>query len=268
MADVLEERGTGLVYVDAFVGTRADERYDEARPEFVWPMPDHHPRQALLACPFGCTVMWRRDVHGALGLFDEGLEMVGDYAFFLRVALARGAFHLARPLTLYHVDPGSLSQRDTDGRVHELARFLPLLRRTVDMAVLYPFLASDSGPAARSAAHTDLANWLLDPWGIPGPQEAEFHYRRAMEWVGSRPYLLWNLSAALRAQGRGDEAEASRALAVRGNPSLGEREGVLRVAHAGVDALPPVRFYRYVSVEEYERMWVLGRPSSQALSGG
>ncbi len=265
MAQLLERESVGLAYVDALVTSNPNERFEAHNAKTVWCLPPFNLRQALLTCPYGCTVMWRRDVHASLGLFDEAFTIAGDYEFFLRVSLAHGAAHLARPLSLYHESAGSVSHRDPARLDRELARFLPRLRRWTCIERIYPSL--ERGAATRSpsdgsdivregctapedfaSAHLDFGNLLLDPRLRGSAPDAEFHYRRALELAGPRPAILWNVAQALRLQGRIEEADATRAVAVRRNPSLEglPPQSLIGVRHPVLNRMPPVVYETWV----------------------
>ena len=64
-----------------------------------------------------CAPMWRRDLHEALGTFDETFCSAGDWEFWIRCAAAGKRFHkLPEPLIAYYLNPDGLSTSvDTPG---------------------------------------------------------------------------------------------------------------------------------------------------------
>jgi teichuronic acid biosynthesis glycosyltransferase TuaG len=60
-------------------------------------------RAFQLCCPInGCTVMFRRDLLGRVGFFDEKLRFTQDYDYWIRVLLTGATIHfLDEPLTQY-----------------------------------------------------------------------------------------------------------------------------------------------------------------------
>src|SRR5690606_21791837 len=110
----------------------------------VWVCPEYNLRQALVDCPFGCVVMWRRSLHGEIGYFDPALKVAGDYEFFLRAAMARGARHLRQALCLYYQSENNLSFRSQVDVDAEVNGFMRPHRRNTPLEAVYPFLSDTS----------------------------------------------------------------------------------------------------------------------------
>jgi glycosyltransferase involved in cell wall biosynthesis len=253
MADALDRTPVGLVYTDALLTSGENETFARNGATRVWKLPDFSIRQALADCPFGCLVMWRKELHDKVGDFDPTFRIAGDYEFFLRAALASGARHLDQALCLYFESSKNLSYGDQDAVNREVNSFLPRYRRDVPLAAIYPFLHSDSSPAALAAARVDLASLFLHPLARVGAAEAEHHLRAAQAAVGKAPEISGNLFVALVEQQRFEEAKdilvdlecnhpqhAARIVA-----DLGAKPPVrtlFRLAHPGLTALAPVAF--------------------------
>lgn len=72
-------------------------------------------RAFQLCCPInGCTIMFRRDLLGRIGFFNEKLKYTQDYEYWIRVLLTGTTIHfLDEPLTLYrwHSQMGTMLYR-------------------------------------------------------------------------------------------------------------------------------------------------------------
>jgi len=253
MARTLEQHDVGLVYVDALMTTVANENSVHNSAGKIWLLPDFNIRQALLDCPFGCQVMWRRAVHEQVGMFDASYKRAGDYEFFLRVALNAGAMHLPEVLALYHESPDNLSYQAPDEVIEEVNRFIGPYRRQLPLEIIYPFLQQDSSPSARAAALVDFANNLM---GISGflfsdTQLAETLYRQAHVILPHEVDILGNLVAACIVNGNTAEAGSlmqsaapsprllyyHNMLADRTVPEL----GLARLEHPGLNSMQAVK---------------------------
>ncbi|GEM_PF-336284 len=208
MAHVLETHNVGLVYVDAFMTTTANETFDFHSANKMWLLPDFNVRQALLDCPFGCQVMWKAAVHNDVGMFDPSYKRAGDYEFFLRVGLKTGALHLPEVLALYHESPNNLSYQSPEDVIREVNRFIGAYRRQLPLESIYPYLQHDSSPVAMAAALVDFANYLMGIGGFlfTDSQLAEELYRQASEILPGDADILGNLIVACIANGKNTEA--------------------------------------------------------------
>ena len=253
MACTLDQHDVGLVYVDALMTTAANEDSANNSATKVWLLPDFSIRQALLDCPFGCQVMWRRSVHEHVGIFDASYKRAGDYEFFLRVALNSGAMHLPEVLALYHESPDNLSYQAPDEVIQEVNRFIGSYRRQLPLETIYPFLQHDSSPPARAASLVDFANNLM---GINGflfsdTRLAETLYRQAREILPHEVDILGNLIVACIVNGNIAEASSliqsaapsprliyyKNMLADKTVPEL----GLARLEHPGLNSMQAVK---------------------------
>jgi hypothetical protein len=267
MAGELDRTGLGLAYADCLITRGKNETYEANTADRVWALPDFSVRQALVDCPFGGLVMWRRDLHAELGLFDESYRNAGGYEFFLKASIAKGASHVGEALGLRYESAGTLSRRDPAAADAEVERFLKPARMGTALAKAYPFLAGDPSPEAEGHALADLGASFLLPGGRTGPAEAEALLRRAMERLGPLPQLRNNLALALALQGRHAEASDILADLVRREPGLASLIGsrgegplapkaIFSLDHAGVKALgrPKLADDMRVPLREYGDM--------------
>lgn len=252
--------GEALAYSDALITEVENETLSSHSAVMAWALPDFSPRQALADCPFGCCVMWRRDLHLSLGLFDESFRIAGDYEFFLKAALAGGAVHVREALCLYYESSRSLSYGDHGRTNQEVDRFLRPARRDADLAKLYPFLAADRSPAARAAAAIDFAALMLHPKSRQGAAEAEHHARHALESAGPlapamaclafAQFLQGNLEAAKDTMRRMAAVDAAAAAKVaRAIQSRTWEDADYRLDHPGLAAMGPVVYFADTRVE-------------------
>lgn len=218
MAHTLERYEVGLVYVDALMTTKENENFSFHSAGKAWLLPDFNIRQALLDCPFGCQVMWRRSVHEQVGMFDASYKRAGDYEFFLRAALKAGAIHLPETLTLYHESPNNLSYQAPDEVIQEVNRFIGTYRRQLPLEIIYPYLQHDSSPLARAAALVDFANNLMGTSGFlfTDTQLAEAFYHQALGILPRDADILGNLAVAFIVNGK--KAEARSLIQSASNP--------------------------------------------------
>ncbi len=81
-------------------------------------------RRLFWDCLPGPQPMWRRELHGRFGLFDESLASAGDYEFWLRISGEVSFLHVQQVLGLVYQSPETLSAKDCElsRREAELAR--------------------------------------------------------------------------------------------------------------------------------------------------
>jgi FkbM family methyltransferase len=260
MAGELDRHDVGLVYCDAYMTNRENETFEEHRPVKQWLLPDYNLRQGLIDCPFGCQVMWRKNIHRELGKFDPSFRCAGDYEFFLRVAMSRGAQHIAEIMTLYHESRSNLSFQ-IDEVIPEVQRFLPRLRRKIPLEQIYPFLTSDPSGTAKAAALVDFADYMM---GVAGFIFVDFElaedlYTDALALAPGQPDIIGNLVIAKVArEKRGEAFELLQQCQVQ-TPRLKHYLNLLKaggapglaVAHlqySGLRAMPPVKQLREILI--------------------
>lgn len=97
-----QRRKVGVVYFDVDVVDNLDGGFETAERigKFEWAEGDW---KRLLEIAFvGPCPVWRRSIHQDFGLFDETLQVAGDYEFWIRI-MKEGVrfFHLREPLAIY-----------------------------------------------------------------------------------------------------------------------------------------------------------------------
>lgn len=250
MAAALDASYAGLVYGDAILTGGENETWASNTATHSWFLPDFNVRQALTDCPFGCVVMWRRSLHDEIGYFDPAFKIAGDYEFFLKASILRGAIHLKEPLALYYESQKNLSYGNQPLVDKEVDSFLRPLRLSTPMETIYPFLRVEHTKIARLAAAMDYSAVLLHPLARRGPVEALTRLLEVLKEVGMVPELVNNLALILLVLGQKAEAQNLMRKTLAENPGisgtlgLGTPEGdwiptrMLRVHHDGLLAIP------------------------------
>jgi GT2 family glycosyltransferase len=73
-------------------------------------LPDPTLYSLLSFCLPHCAPLWRREIHGQVGYFDESFQSAGDWDFWLRCVSADLKFgYIRQPLGIYYLNPGGLS---------------------------------------------------------------------------------------------------------------------------------------------------------------
>jgi glycosyltransferase involved in cell wall biosynthesis len=261
MAQALEQNDVGLVYVDALITRGANETFNYHFAKKAWLLPDFNIRQAILDCPFGCQVMWRRSAHFDVGMFDASYKRAGDYEFFLRLAIRAGALHLPKILALYHESPNNLSYQAPEEVIQEVNRFIITYRRHLPLEFIYPYLQEDSSPTAQAAAMVDFANNLMGSKGFlfKDTAMAEMLYRGALEILPSNPDVIGNLIIACLLNNKGIDAISLIQSACCLTPRLAYyRDAFVHgktpvftltsIDYPGLSAMPPIKTARDIRV--------------------
>lgn len=114
MSDFLDkDPETALVYGDSYITHTPNETFNKnsshnKRLDF----PKYTHVNLLISCVCGPHPMWRRSVHGKIGLFDENYKICGDYEFWLRMADKYKITRIPGILGLYYKNPFGLSSAD------------------------------------------------------------------------------------------------------------------------------------------------------------
>ncbi|MCX5681430.1 MAG: hypothetical protein NT079_04030, partial [Candidatus Omnitrophica bacterium] len=80
----------------------------------VTPEPNASSALLLKGCFVGPQPMWRRSIHKSIGLFDESLDVVGDYEFWLRMSEKCKFKHINEYLGLYLHNHNSAEHRNPE----------------------------------------------------------------------------------------------------------------------------------------------------------
>ncbi len=220
MAQVLDARTEGVVYSDALLTHVENETFSQNTANVHWKLPDFNLRQALIDCPFGCQVMWRRTLHESVGSFDESYCVAGDYEFFLRASRKSGAYHISKPLALYFENEKNLSYVNAAKVTAEVNRILEYYRVNIPIEEIYPELENDKDKIFKATALADFANLLINSRARLGYKEAIIRYREAIEMGGPNPEILNNLGIALSLSGEIEEAISVFSRLDKSNPTI------------------------------------------------
>ncbi len=249
----------GVAYGDNLITRGENETWEANTAYEVAGRPDWSLRQALVYYVFGPQPMWRRDAHGAVGLFDASYEVAGDLDMHLRTARRFGAWHVQEVLGLYYEGEGIERSRGRQS-LEEAFRVLARRRREVRLEEVYPGLGRyPEDPVAWGAAWVDFALAVLQP-PFPDADLARSCLGEAARLLGSHPAVrhdmawlecLWGERErglaglrALAALGYGPSREALRHL------GAGRMPRPVRLSHPVVEELPPLK-----PVEAIRRPW-------------
>lgn len=119
MVNVLEHNeDVDLVYANLIVTNNENESFDKHVPiryvNCATPEPNALIALLLKGCFVGPQPMWRKSIHNSIGLFDESLEVVGDYEFWLRMSEKCQFQHINEYLGLYLNNPNSAERRNPE----------------------------------------------------------------------------------------------------------------------------------------------------------
>ena len=142
LADALDNHpDVQLVYGDSTVTTTpnaiwgADYAISTEAPypsgRLNWP--DFDPLTLLRHCYMGPSPMWRKALHGDVGLFDESYMIAGDYEMWLRMAANGLAMQrIDEVLGLFYWHPSQLGRRAAAQSGMESRRALLKYRETIE----------------------------------------------------------------------------------------------------------------------------------------
>lgn len=100
-----------------FLSTRESGVSMDASARFALPAFD--PRLLFRVCYFGAFPLWRRALHTQYGLFDESVDVVTDYEFWLRCVAGGARFqHVEELVGVYFENPNGVERR-SGGRCAE-----------------------------------------------------------------------------------------------------------------------------------------------------
>jgi glycosyltransferase involved in cell wall biosynthesis len=113
-----------LAYADSAVTIVPCQSFADAPRIAAFAWPEFDPRLLFRVNFVGPQPMWKRDLHGRYGLFDENFVTAGDYEFWLRIAKTESFVHISEILGLYLMSPDSVEHRNrgSDRDEAEIAR--------------------------------------------------------------------------------------------------------------------------------------------------
>ncbi len=108
-----------VVYADSYKTETANDNINSIsnKAEIHWM--DFDQDLLLFGCYIGPHPMWRKSLHQKFGYFDESLEVVGDYEFWLRISKHTKFYHLKETLGLYFYNPLSAEHKDNQTTNYE-----------------------------------------------------------------------------------------------------------------------------------------------------
>ena len=112
--------GAILAYGDSDVTPRENAIYADAPRAGRFHWPEYNAELLFRGNYIGPHPVWRRDVHGQYGYFDEELVVAGDYDFWLRMAATERFVHVAEPTGLYLNAPGSVEHANLERSAREV----------------------------------------------------------------------------------------------------------------------------------------------------
>jgi glycosyltransferase involved in cell wall biosynthesis len=124
MVKVLENDGdVDLVYANSIVTNNENESFDRNVPikhiNRIKPEPNATSALLLQGSFIGPQPMWRKSIHQRIGLFDESLDVAGDYDFWLRMSDKCNLHHIDEYLGLYLNNPDSAEHRNPERSFEE-----------------------------------------------------------------------------------------------------------------------------------------------------
>ena len=226
LAKALDDNpSAGFSYGDAMRSDKANERFSEIADREVYSSQNYFAPDLLLHQFFGHQAMWRRSLHGRVGLFEPRFKAAGDYDFFLRGALVSGGVRVADCL-------GALLRRSdsitfADGAMNREVAMVRKQFRTRE-TILRLFLREGmeiESEGAEEACLIELGNRALAYY----PQ-----------WRGGRPdadfeFAKFCYGLAMDGGARGPKSELGERIARRNANAVGILSGETDPDHGACD---------------------------------
>jgi glycosyltransferase involved in cell wall biosynthesis len=111
-----------LVYGDILFTNLENQTFEKHIRTGFSRRPDYSPEIMLTGCHMGPQPMWRKEIHAAIGYFDESFRSAGDYEFWCRIALRYPMRHLRRFLGLYLHNPAGIANSNLSLSAQETQR--------------------------------------------------------------------------------------------------------------------------------------------------
>ncbi len=113
MAAVLDaDESIGVLYADIYKTVIPNDSLTSSSEKSIIKWLDFDSDLLLFGCYIGPQPMWRKSIHDNYGLFNESLNVVGDYEFWLRLSKEVKFYHLKEVLGLYLYSENSAEHRD------------------------------------------------------------------------------------------------------------------------------------------------------------
>ncbi|MBZ0198630.1 MAG: glycosyltransferase [Ignavibacteriaceae bacterium] len=102
----------GVTYADMYKTIVPNDCFTSNSKKAVVKWMDFDPDLLLFGCFVGPQPMWQKALHEKYGMFDDALEVVGDYEFWLRLSSGVRFYHLKEVLGLYFYSDKSAEHRN------------------------------------------------------------------------------------------------------------------------------------------------------------
>lgn len=101
-----------VVYADEFVTNIPNDTFDSKTKKKIIRWSNFVKEFLLFGCFIGPHPMWKKSLHDKFGYFDESLNVVGDYEFWLRISHDAMFYHLNEILGLYYYSENSVEHKN------------------------------------------------------------------------------------------------------------------------------------------------------------
>jgi len=214
LAKALDRHPTiDLAYADVYESTVANEPFLANSGLVKYQYSEYFAPASLLFYQFGCQPVWRKKIHGEIGMLDATFKAAGDFEFNLRFALAGlRAIRIPQILGSFLNRPTSLSAQNNRSSLEQEELYKKYLT-IPNILKLYEIEGLDvSTPHGQARALTDFARRAANtplPWQ-PGES---FFYPKAMlistlglvNLYENNPRALWNFGIALLCAHKNEE---------------------------------------------------------------
>lgn len=101
-----------VVYADDFMTNIPNDTFDSKTEKKIIKWSNFVKEFLLFGCFIGPHPMWKKSLHNKFGYFDESLNVVGDYEFWLRISQDANFYHLNEILGLYYFSENSVEHKN------------------------------------------------------------------------------------------------------------------------------------------------------------
>jgi len=194
MVNVLENNGdVDLVYANSIVTNNENESFERNVPikyiNRIKPEPNATSALLLKGSFVGPQPMWRKSVHKSIGLFDESLDVAGDYDFWLRMSDKCKLHHIDEYLGLYLNNPDSAEHRNPELSFEEWYQVVNnYLKTHLELSFNnYNFIKTVKKQFSR---HTYYQGHLYFGTGKHDPAKRALFRSIGYNWLNIKSYLL------------------------------------------------------------------------------
>jgi len=191
-----EQPDCDVAYGNLYKSTMVNETFDDNDQSSPCYSQKFFPGSLLLHDFIGAQPVWRKSLHGKIGMFDESYEVVGDYEFFLRAASNGCKFGYvpeAEGLMLWHKN--ALSTKDSKAH-SEKRKLFNKYRTPENLNRIYEDSCSVN-QNVEEEAHLDLGIRALCfyPQFNSGNPSFDFEFaKKCFSYSKTNPAFLHNLT--------------------------------------------------------------------------